>query len=181
MRKRNNRRAPLVFYAGMLVFVMTLFSLNMTSGLYARYTSGATGSDSARVARFDVTPSDQSIPMSIELDFFDSSKKEDSVEFEVISNSEVAVKYDVILTLPAAIPTEWLTTELMIVRLDGLEPTSIDGGKLTFSFSTNTFHAGVNTARHHVLTFSLKPDGMPGAIVDISDLALLRIHVEQVD
>ena len=178
--KKSNKRAPLVFYFGVFVLCMTLFSSHMTGGLYARYTSSASGSDSARVARFDVTHSNQSIPMSIELDFFDSSKKEDSVEFEVISNSEVAVKYDVILTLPAAIPTEWLTTELMIVRLDGLEPTSMDGGKLTFSFSTNTFHAGVNTARH-VLTFSLKPDGMPGAIVDISDLASLRIHVEQVD
>ncbi len=179
--KKSNKRAPLVFYFGVFVLCMTLFSSHMTGGLYARYTSSASGSDEARVAKFDVTHSDKSIPMSIELDFFDSSKKIDYVEFDVVSDSEVAVKYDVILTLPAAIPTEWLTSGLMIITLDDKAPTSVDGGKLTFSFASNTFSAGVNTTRQHVLKFSLKPDGMPGVSVKITDPATLRIHVEQVD
>jgi hypothetical protein len=54
---------------------MTLFSSYMTGGLYARYTSSASGSDEARVAKFDVAHSDQSFPMGVELDFFDSSKR----------------------------------------------------------------------------------------------------------
>jgi hypothetical protein len=51
--KKSNKRAPLVFYFGVFVLCMTLFSSHMTGGLYARYTSSASGSDSARVIRFN--------------------------------------------------------------------------------------------------------------------------------
>lgn len=53
--KKSNRRTPIVFYVGILLACLTLVSIHMTSGLYARYTTSASGQDSARVARFAVT------------------------------------------------------------------------------------------------------------------------------
>ena len=53
--KKSNKKTPIVFYVGILLACLTLVSIHMTSGLYARYTTSASGQDSARVARFEVT------------------------------------------------------------------------------------------------------------------------------
>ncbi len=52
---KSNRNIPIVFYVGLLVVCLTFFSVHMSSGLYARYTTQASGGDSARVAKFLVT------------------------------------------------------------------------------------------------------------------------------
>lgn len=52
---KSNKKTPIVFYVGIVLACLTLISVYMTSGLYARYTTRATSSDSARVAKFRVT------------------------------------------------------------------------------------------------------------------------------
>ena len=52
--KKSNTHMPIVFYVGLLLVCLTFFSIHMSSGLYARYVTQASGSDSARVATFDL-------------------------------------------------------------------------------------------------------------------------------
>ena len=53
--KKSNNNMPIVFYVGLLLVCLTFFSVHMSSGLYARYVTQASGSDSARVAKFAIT------------------------------------------------------------------------------------------------------------------------------
>ncbi len=179
--KKLNQRAPLVFYMGMFVLVMTLFSLNMTGGLYARYLTGATGADEARVAKFDVDSAKTSdVALSIGLDFYDSKKQSDSIEFEVTSSSEVAVEYDVILILPAEM-IELIQSEVLIVKLDGNETDKIDAGNRTLTFDGTSFSPYVAQSRIHELTVEIKEGSVIYGDVEIKDTATLRVHVEQID
>ena len=50
-----NKRPPIVFIVGVALACMTLLSVHMTSGLYARYVSQGSGADDARVAKFAIT------------------------------------------------------------------------------------------------------------------------------
>lgn len=50
--KKLNKRTPFMFYIGVGMLFLVMLSFNLTSGLYARYTSADTASDSARVASF---------------------------------------------------------------------------------------------------------------------------------
>lgn len=52
--KKSNNHIPTVFYVGLLLVCLTFFSVHMSSGLYARYVTQASGSDGARVASFDL-------------------------------------------------------------------------------------------------------------------------------
>lgn len=54
MKGCSTPKVNIVFSIAMVLLVLVMASSYMTSGLYARYVSQATGSDSARVARFDV-------------------------------------------------------------------------------------------------------------------------------
>lgn len=80
--------------AAVLLF-LTLLSIHLTSGLFARYTTTVTASDSARVAKFDVD-----VTADIE-DITVDCAQSDSGTFilTVTNNSEVTVRYTLILTL----------------------------------------------------------------------------------
>ena len=54
MEKFNNK-APIVFYVSMLLLCAVLISAYMTGDLYAKYSTSASGGDSARVAKFSVS------------------------------------------------------------------------------------------------------------------------------
>lgn len=77
--------------AALVLLLLTIISIHLTSGLYARYTATGTASDSARVAKFDVKADVQ--PATDE----DGNKMEDRFVLTVTNNSEVAVKYNVVI------------------------------------------------------------------------------------
>ena len=52
--KKSNNNMPIVFYVGLLLVCLTFFSVHMSSGLYARYVTTVSGSDTARVAKFEI-------------------------------------------------------------------------------------------------------------------------------
>ena len=52
--KQLNKKAPAIFYVGVVLLCMVLVSTHFTSGLYARYTATSSVSDRAVVARFDI-------------------------------------------------------------------------------------------------------------------------------
>lgn len=91
--KKNNRHSNWILRLAGILFCLTLFSVHLTSGLYARYTTSASGSDSARVARFDIKQTGELMQL-IELDVWPGFTSEDyTIVLE--NNSEVAVAYTV--------------------------------------------------------------------------------------
>ena len=177
--KKSNNNMPIVFYVGLLLVCLTFFSVHMSSGLYARYASSATGSSSARVARLDMSHAvtqDASIDASIALNFFDPAEFSDSVVLRVTSDSEVAMKYDVIVTLPAGVDYDWLSVEL-----DGDGGTVVDGNVITFS-EVGEFSPD-DTEKKHTLRFSII-DTFHGDSMDLQDMngyVQITVHAEQID
>lgn len=68
--------------AALILLLLTMVTTHFTSGLYARYSSYATGSDSARVAKFAVTGSVEPV-----------TGQNGKYEITVDNDSEVAVEY----------------------------------------------------------------------------------------
>ena len=99
---KSNKKTPIVFYVGIVLACLTLISVYMTSGLYARYTTRATSSDSARVAKFRVTNT-LTVTDSKGDEVNSFTMIEDSLipgesttyAFEVQNDSEVAVRFSV--------------------------------------------------------------------------------------
>lgn len=113
---KSNKKTPIVFYVGIVLACLTLISVYMTSGLYARYTTRATSSDSARVAKFRVTDT-LTVTDSKGDEVNSFTMIEDSLipgesttyTFAVQNDSEVAVRFSVrgeasINNLPLDIP-----------------------------------------------------------------------------
>ena len=88
--------------AACILLCLTLFSIYLAGGLYAKYVNYSGSGDTARVAAFsvDVVPADNTL-VTISV-----SKGEDkgTYEFDVVNESEVAVKYDILLTFAEDLP-----------------------------------------------------------------------------
>ncbi len=52
---KKSQKLNIPMCAALVLLMLTMISIHLTSGLYARYTTTASGSDSARVAKFDIT------------------------------------------------------------------------------------------------------------------------------
>ena len=179
--KKATKKTPFVFYAGMVLLCLVLFSAHLTSGLYARYTSTATSSDSARVAKFDVASAKKTdVDFKIDLDFFDPQKQSDYIEFDVSSSSEVAVRYDVVLVLPEGM-VELIEDGILVISLDGDATPTVDKTNRTVIFDAGTFNAAVDQTRTHKLTFSFKEGSVISDTIEITKPATLRVLAEQVD
>ena len=92
-KKKAKLNIPLC--AAAVLLCLTLVSIHLTSGLYARYTASATGSDSARVAKFDVAvsiaPADGGVTLSNDI-------KSGSYTIIIENKSEVAIEYSLALS-----------------------------------------------------------------------------------
>ena len=95
MKNKNKVNIPL-FLAGIL-FCLTLISISLTSNLIAKYSTTVSGSDGARVAKFNVSATeDNSQPDTIELVPGDRDSS-GTYKFTIKNNSEVVVKNSVIV------------------------------------------------------------------------------------
>jgi hypothetical protein len=178
--KQSNKKAPLVFYIGACLLVMVLFSVNMTSGLYARYATEATGSAGARVAKFDVA-SDKKSEFSINLDFYDPAKQTASIQFAVTSSSEVAVEYDVVLVLPEEI-ISLINSGVLSIEMDDKTFLYFDTANNTVTFEGKSFSPNESTTiQTHTITLSINADTILTDTVKITESATLRVHAEQID
>lgn len=182
MRKKNSsNRAPSfsVIHVALLILCAVMITTHLTGGLNARYVSSAEGSDSARVAKFDVSVTkDSEVPFGIELEFLNPEKHQDQIVFFVSSNSEVAVKYDIIVVLPETI-AGWVNKGMITVQLGENGPKSVNNGTLTFA--GGTIDTGKGDLIKHTLTFTVSGDVMPSEQDVVTDSAILRIHFEQID
>ena len=171
-----NKKSPILFYIGLILLAVVLISAYMVSGLYPKYTSMATGSDSARVAKFDVTNNIDSHSADIRLNFFDADALSDSFLFTVESKSEVSLTYDVVVTLPEG-TYEWLN-----ITLDGEGDAVINKNEFTFE-DVDGFEVATNKPKQHTLVFAIKDEfiGNSEGINDIDSTVTVTVHVEQVD
>lgn len=99
---KSNKKTPIVFYVGIVLACLTLISVYMTSGLYARYTTRASSADSARVAKFQVTDTltvtDSKGDVVHSFTMFEDSLipgESTTYTFAVQNDSEVAVRFSV--------------------------------------------------------------------------------------
>ncbi len=74
--------------AALVLLFLTMVSIHMTSGLYARYTATSTASDSARVAKFSIEGTkDGTVTISTDTD------SQGNYQLTVFNHSEVSVTY----------------------------------------------------------------------------------------
>ena len=185
--RQSNTRTPAVFHVGLVLLCLVLFSTYLTGGLYARYTTSASGSDSARVARFEITGggnwTDSTENIDLDLNFFDPNKTSASLTFEITSGSEVAVKYDVVITMPDqpdGYDYSWLE-----IKLGEATPSSVNGNVYTFS-GVGSFVPNYSGDSHkHTLSFAIKQEfwGTPPAnLPDVEKgTVVITIRAEQID
>lgn len=118
----GNRKFNIPMCAAFILFILTLISMHLTSGLFARYTVTATGSDTARVAKFDVQAGvGENITMDCTLGT-DPGKYSITVK----NNSEVAVRYSITVDF-----TEQIPGTALMVTLDG-ESGTMSNNTLSF-------------------------------------------------
>ena len=179
---KSNQKTPVVFRLGIILLCCMLFSTYLMGNLYARYTTTASGSDSARVAKFDVVNAIQTATQTIQLHFYKSDMLNDTVGFSVTSSSEVAVKYDVVVTIPTMNSYDWLVVELKLG--DTVINGTANGNKFTFS-NVGTFSPNDATQRDYTLTFSIKPESQgnpPAGLTNVTDGEVtITVHAEQID
>ena len=93
--RKSNKRTPLFFYVGVLLLCVTMMSVHMSSGLYARYTSVASGDEaSARVATFSYTGGSPQIT-SRELVVKVTPNVPIEYDFSFTNEGETAIRYTV--------------------------------------------------------------------------------------
>lgn len=129
-----NKRPPIVFIVGVALACMTLLSVHMTSGLYARYTSQGSGADDARVAKFAITDmltvkkADNTAGNTFAVGDVLIPGASTTYTFAVTNSSEVAVSVEMVMQSPLQ-DSDTLMGELPIkLRLVG-DPLVLGPGK----------------------------------------------------
>lgn len=169
--KKSKKRLPLQAYLAYLL--VCTFLLGGVS--FSRYITFANGSDRARVAAGVVTVSYNSdnTNMKMERPADDGTLKRD-FSFNVSkSDSEVAIRYDVVVTLDQPLGTG------VTMTLDGNPGT--EGADHTYTFSdTGTFMPGEQSARTHTLSFTGDFKNIPSGTDDTYKIQI-TIRSQQID
>lgn len=168
-----------------LIFIVCLVmvSTSMSSGLYAKYVTFDSASDSARVAKFNVTISDITAHGSNKLvTFIDSDVSAGtSYSFSISSNSEVAVSYKIVVSFSGTSAPEWLGSLL----LDGkTAPTThgANGGRYEYVFSNvGNFPAAVQSSASHTITLKTVADNLSPETDELDVGMTIRVEASQID
>ena len=89
--ERSRQKERWILYTLTVLLCMVLASFWLMCNIYARYSAEATGSDGARVAKFDVTDTGTAT-QQIETAVYPGSKE--IYQVNVTNNSEVAIEYE---------------------------------------------------------------------------------------
>lgn len=137
----SDMRKPhvIVLRTAAVLLILVMLSISMVAGRYARYTTTATASDSARAAKYHIAidpGADDSITLSP-----DSPA---SYTFSVTSSSEVAVEYDLRILLPQALPDGIeisLTRDATAIALtsESNQYTAVNAGTFSPQGGTHTY------------------------------------------
>ncbi len=164
MKNKTSKIVSALYF--LCIVTCVLLSAYLVSDVAARYFTEASGSDSARVAKFSVSAfvlEEQSDQLYIPQDATTANYK-----FTVKSKSEVAVVYDVVIVFPEVLP------DSITLTLDNKQPT-IDGTTYTFKNAGDfTVNGG---EKQHVLTIIANKSVYK---VEQSEIAV-KIIAQQVD
>ena len=170
--KPARRRLPLAVYLAFLLVAALAF----TGASAASYKTEASGSDSARVARFVVTAAkDASQKEDLTLD---STKPSAAYTFTVSNNegdkvNETATSYDVVVTFP-----QELTGVTMTLKNGNKDITGTTTDNVTYTFKdVGTFAAGTKQNDTLALTFTANADTASGSWRNIK----ITVNAVQVD
>ena len=170
--KPARRRLPLAVYLAFLLVAALAF----TGASFASYKTVATGSDSARVARFVVTAAkDASQKEDLTLD---SENKSATYKFTVSNNedgkvNETATSYDVVVTFP-----QELTGVTLTLKNGNKDITGTTTDNVTYTFkNAGAFAAGTKQNDTLTLTFTADADAASGSWRNIK----ITVNAEQVD
>jgi len=176
MKYHTNRRRSsltvgelLLFLAGGM-FCLILITTAMMGGLLARYTTEGEGTDSTRVAKFDVSAGlEDDVVNVVYAPKVDDSGMESQGVFvlKLTSDSEVAVRYDIVVTLEEALPNG-ITAELYDANNQKRIPTESDGSQVLTYENAGTFPAGDQQAEYE-LRFTVDWEKIDFAVKDSDD------------
>lgn len=155
----NRKPHVIALRTAAVLLILVMLSTSMVAGRYARYTTTAYGSDSARVARFSVTEEGslfQTVPMKV--------RPGSNIPAQVVvtNNSEVAVAYSI------EVVNHYNNLPLTFKLQDG--EAAVD--------TANLAPREVKTLKLLILWDEIKSDDKYIGMVDLIDLT---IHVTQID
>ena len=155
--KQSNIKIPFVFNLGLVLMCLMLISFSMMGGLYARYSTTATGEATAQIAKFDVQVTGDTTDVDVDV----AEEKEGVYTFTITNNSDVTVEYD--------------------LTMDYGQPVS--GIVANFDHNEGNLLSGENVARKLTFTVDLAEvtKGMSGPSDSISCHFTVTVNVEQVD
>lgn len=164
VKRQANKRLPLFTYLAYLMVATTVF----TGVTFSGYISTTTGSDTAKVAKFDISTAELTTE-DLSLDLSATTTTESvSYSFTVASSSEIVAAYTVTVTLPSALPTGVTMT---------MTPVALT--KVSDTVYTCSSELGFTDIHTWTLTFS----GSPETVEADTTLTGIRIGVtaEQID
>ena len=171
-----------ILYTAAVLLCLVLASFWLMSNIYARYSSTASGSDSARVAIFG---HDQSISLTNE-NGMTGLKPGDSRTYTVkVANykgeivSEVALKYNLEIVTAGNLPLKY-TISKDGKEIGFYEETS-DDVKRTITNDDMKFSAGTKNEENYAIQISWPSDKNDASYAGIPDDITLNINVEQID
>ena len=172
--KQSNRKAPIVFFIGIILLCIWITSVYLIGGLYAKYSTYASGSDSVRVAFAVATASgrgdehgliDPAAGNSFDYTVTVSNEKDGRV-------SEVSLEYTIYIDLSENFPS--MDIAVSDAELDTEKSTQ---SRLAFR-SSNILAAGTSTTNEHIVSFT----GTNETIGMFRDLQVsIKVIAEQVD
>ena len=174
MTKKPLKLNTMLKLAGILL-CLVLATTHLASNLYAKYTANDSGSDSARVAAWDVEASGTNAS-NVKIDLATAATANSTVsntyKVTVTNKSEVASNYDIIVVFDKALSDE------ITLKLDGGAKTATTTDNKEFVFS-NVGQLGVgNTSATHTLTFAANYADVD---VDYSYNFNVKVDFEQID
>lgn len=122
--QQQNKKTPLIFRVSLVLLCALVISTRLMGGLYARYSTTATGSDSARVAKFSFSDNYETQMQTVSLSI--SPGEDAALPIKITNTGEVALRYTV-------------TVKNLTKNLPIADQTS-DSGTLASGASTDTFN-----------------------------------------
>ena len=171
-----------VMYALAVLLCLTLASMWLMSHMYARYATGATASDSARIAIFGHNE-------SINVDSFPSNWKPGTqYTFKITVSdqknkeiSEVSQKYNIEdLVTQGNLPLTYTLKDSEDNHQIG-QFTESSNPKYTFTNQNMTFQAGQNQEHSYELLVEWPENETDSNFAEIPDTLKININVEQID
>ena len=185
---RSEKRRTWILYTFAILLCLVLASFWLMCNIYAKYTSQASGNDSARVALFG---HDESVVLSSGTDGMSGLKPGDSRTYTLtVSNtknqatSEVTVDYSLEIVTTGNLPLKYTVYKkndsLTGTEIGSFEETS---AKMEEIFRTDDMHfeAGVKGSAEYTVQLEWPAEKNSASYAGMPDDITVNINVEQVD